>query len=183
MYSTSRRPAVLVARRRASLVLPGRLMARREGAGCGILRFRRRSFSTVLSMRVPISIYGTSWRRFGLVAQLAVLLFTALAAADLAAAATDCRSTCGPSWWVGADLALWNRPILGWDPGCPRTPITSAKDWTIVRPPGTLGYVSHFANYMVFAVFLGVALYSIEKALVERGRAIAASRGFCYRAE
>src|SRR5262249_24541797 len=35
--------------------------------------------------------------------------------------------------------------------------------WTIVRPPGTLGYVSYFANYLVFAVFYSAALYRLEE--------------------
>src|SRR4029077_15741286 len=35
--------------------------------------------------------------------------------------------------------------------------------WTIVRPPGTLGYVTYFANYLVFGAFQGLALNRIDK--------------------
>ena len=52
---------------------------------------------------------------------------------------------------------------LGWDPWIdPRTYHVGTGVWTIVRPPGTLGYVTYFANYLVFGVFQGLALYRVE---------------------
>ena len=64
---------------------PDRLMARREGRWLYLalaLQAVALGLSTALSTRVSISIFGTSWRRFGLITQLALLLFTAVAAAD-----------------------------------------------------------------------------------------------------
>src|SRR5437016_9890236 len=53
---------------------------------------------------------------------------------------------------------------FGWDPWISRRAYHVGEGvWTIVRPPGTLGYVSYFANYLVYAVFFGAALYSMEE--------------------
>ena len=53
---------------------------------------------------------------------------------------------------------------FGWDPWIAKRGYHIGEGiWTIVRPPGTLGYVSYFAGYLVFAVFLAAALYSMEE--------------------
>src|SRR6202040_1506455 len=53
---------------------------------------------------------------------------------------------------------------FGWDPWIPKQAYHVGEGvWTIVRPPSTLGYVSYFANYLVFAVFFAAALYSVEE--------------------
>ena len=43
-----------------------------------------------------------------------------------------------------------------------------------MRPPGTLGYVSYFATYLLSVIFAGVALALIEKSRAWRGLGIAA---------
>ena len=62
---------------------PGRLKGRWIGA---LLLFQLLSLliSTVFSSRPGLSILGTNWRRYGFITQATLLLFTALAAADLA---------------------------------------------------------------------------------------------------
>jgi hypothetical protein len=143
--------------------------------------------STVLSMRVPISIYGTSWRRFGLVAQLAVLLFTALAAADLAGGRNRLQLYLRAIVIGSAPISLYGiAQYFGWDPWLPKDAYHVGEGfWTIVRPPGTLGYVSYFANYMVFAVLPGPgALQPRRRTLVETSRGgRRKSGGLCDRAE
>lgn len=159
------------------LFRPRRLTVPREGKWLLILlaiQAASLALSTALSMRVSTSVFGTNWRRFGLVAQLATLLFTALAAADLA----------------GGRLRLYLRAItvtaipisvygiaqyFGWDPWLPKEAYHIGEGiWTIVRPPGTLGYVSYFANYLVFIVFFGAALYSMDTGWWKRAGAVAA---------
>ena len=76
---------------------PGRLMARREGRWlCLVWRRRPVSLvlSTALSSRPRYLVFGTTWRRFGLITQLALLLFTVLAAAEWRATGCDCESIC-----------------------------------------------------------------------------------------
>ena len=119
--------------------------------------------STVLSRRCELSVFGSTWRRFGLITQLALLLFTALAASDLASGRMRlylraCAAAAVPISLYG--IAQY----FGWDAWIPKQAYHVGEGvWTIVRPPSTLGYVSYFANYLVFAVFLGIALYSIEE--------------------
>src|SRR5207237_1637418 len=58
---------------------PRKLLARREGrwflAVCAVQAFSL-ALSTVFSSRVGLSVFGTNWRRFGLITQLALVLFT-----------------------------------------------------------------------------------------------------------
>jgi hypothetical protein len=47
--------------------------------------------------------------------------------------------------------------------------------WAIVRPPGTLGYVSYFANWLAMAAFLSLALAQMEERPLLRYGAYAAT--------
>ncbi len=147
---------------------PGKLWARREGRWlCGMLAIQAASLilSTALSSRAGMSVFGTSWRRFGLITQFAILLFTALAAADLAGSRTQLRLYLRAIALAALPISLYGvAQYFGWDPWIPKQAYHVGEGfWTIVRPPSTLGYVSYFANYLVFAVFFGAALYSIEE--------------------
>jgi O-antigen ligase len=147
---------------------PAKLWGRREGRWLySLLAIQAASLilSTVLSSRVRMSIFGTSWRRFGLITQLAVLLFTALAAADLAGSRTRLRLYLRAIALGAIPISLYGvAQYFGWDPWIPKQAYHVGEGfWTIVRPPSTLGYVSYFANYLVFAVFFGAALFSIEE--------------------
>src|SRR5205807_4796513 len=52
----------------------------------------------------------------------------------------------------------------GWDPILPAAAYHIGEGlWTIVRPPGTLGYATYFANWLVMATFLAAALAGMEK--------------------
>ena len=119
--------------------------------------------STVLSRRAELSVFGSTWRRFGLITQLALLLFTALAASDLAGGRM--RLYLRAATAASIPISLYGvAQYFGWDPWIPKQAYhVGTYMWAIVRPPGTLGYVSYFANYLVFAVFLGIALYNIEQ--------------------
>ena len=149
--------------------LPGRLIASREGKLlCAILAVQAvsLSLSTALSSRVSISIFGTSWRRFGWITQLTVLLFTALATADLMGGRHRFQVYLRATVTASIPISLYGiGQYFGWDPWLIREAYHVGDGfWTIVRPPGTLGYVSYFANYMVFVFFLGVALHKTEEA-------------------
>jgi len=145
---------------------PRKLLAWRGGRWlCALLGAQAFSLvlSTVFSSRVGLSTFGTNWRRFGLITQMALLLFTALAAVDMADGARRyLRATVA----AAVPISLYGiAQYFGWDPWIPKQAYHVGEGiWTIVRPPGTLGYVSYFANYLVFAVFLSAGLYRLEPA-------------------
>jgi O-antigen ligase len=121
--------------------------------------------STIFSSRADLSIFGSTWRRFGLITQVAILLFTALAASDLAGGRNRLRLYLRAAAAAAIPISLYGiAQYFGWDAWISKQAYHVGEGvWTIVRPPGTLGYVSYFANYLVFAVFLGIALYGIEE--------------------
>ncbi len=121
--------------------------------------------STIFSRRVELSVFGATWRRFGQITHMALLLFTALAASDLAGGRSRIRLYLRAVTAAAIPISLYGvAQYFGWDLWIPKQAYHVGEGiWTIVRPPSTLGYVSYFANYLVFAVFLGIALYSIEE--------------------
>ena len=113
--------------------------------------------STAVSTNPALSLYGTSWRRYGAIAQAATLLFAwTVASAGEAAVRPILRATAIAGAISGAyGIAQY----FGWDPLLrPEAYHIGEGIWTIVRPPGTLGYASYFATWLLFAVFLGAAL-------------------------
>ncbi len=118
------------------------------------------ALSTALSTNRAVSLIGTTWREFGLVPQLAVLAFAWLAATVDArpllraiALASSLAAVYGIAQYFGIDPFL---PAAGYHVG--------EGIWTIVRPPGTLGYSSYFATWLVMSTFLALALAAIETA-------------------
>src|SRR5207302_2987266 len=145
-----------------------RLLERREGRWLGILcavQALSLVLSTGFSSRVRLSVFGTNWRRFGLITQLTLLLFTLLVAADAARNRQRLRLYLRAAVAAAIPVSLYGiAQYFGWDPWIPKQAYHVGEGvWTIVRPPGTLGYVSYFANYLVFAVFLGIALHNMEE--------------------
>ena len=63
---------------------------------------------------------------------------------------------------------------FGWDAFLPAASYHVGEGiWTIVRPPGTLGYASYFATWLVFVVLLSLGLRTIEESEVWRRIAVA----------
>ena len=73
--------------------------------------------------------------------------------------------SCAPSRRREALTALYGiAQYFGWDPILPAAAYHIGEGiWTIVRPPGTLGYVSYFATWLLFVVFLSLALAALEE--------------------
>src|SRR5260370_28516227 len=113
--------------------------------------------SSIFSGRAELSVFGSTWLRFGLITQLALLLFTALAASDLAGGRM--RLYLRAAATAAIPISLYGiAQYFGWDAWIPKQAYHVGEGaWTIVRPPGTLGYVSYFANYLGFRYFLGIA--------------------------
>ena len=114
------------------------------------------AISTALSASPALGFYGSAWRRYGALAQVAVLLL----AWSLGAQAGSTRAILGIVSIAGAITAAYGiAQYFGWDPILPTAAYHIGEGiWTIVRPPGTLGYVSYFATWLVFVVFLSLAV-------------------------
>jgi len=110
--------------------------------------------SALLSTDVPMSIGGTNWRRYGAIVQLAALLFALIVAAGGANLSVVLRTVAATGTAAAAYGIL---QYFGWDPLLPaRSYHIGEGIWTIVRPPGTMGYVTYFAAYLLFVVFFGI---------------------------
>ena len=114
------------------------------------------AFSAAVSTRPGLSLMGTSWREFGLIPQAGALLFAWTVAAASGSARIILRGVTVAGIAAGAyGIAQY----FGWDPLLPASAYHIGKGiWTIVRPPGTMGYVSYFATWLTMSAFLGVAL-------------------------
>src|ERR1035437_6160965 len=116
------------------------------------------ALSTALSPNPALSFYGTRWRHCGLVTQSAVLVFAWALATQTHRIGADVVLRAVSA--AGALTALYGiAQYLGWDPILPAAAYHIGEGiWTIVRPPSTLGYVSYFATWLLFVVFLSLAL-------------------------
>ncbi len=150
----------------AVLLLWPRLAVPRVFSVLILLNLASLTVSTVVSTRPGLSLIGTSWREFGLVPQAAALLFAWTVAAVPGNARLLLRGVAVAGIAAGAyGIAQY----FGWDPLLPASAYHIGEGiWTIVRPPGTMGYVSYFATWLIMAAFLGVALAQGESHRVWR---------------
>lgn len=122
--------------------------------------------STVLSPRPALSLFGSNWRRYGSATQAAVLLFAWIVIARGPHIVTVLRAVAA----AGALTAIYGiAQYFGWDPLLPAAAYHIGEGvWTIVRPPSTLGYVSYFATWLLFVIFLSLALAAQESGVMAR---------------
>jgi O-antigen ligase len=120
-----------------------------------LLNLASLALSTIFSTRPALSLIGTSWREFGLIPQAAALLFAWTVAAAPGSARIILRGVAVTGIAAGAyGIAQY----FGWDPLLPAAAYHIGEGiWTIVRPPGTMGYVSYFATWLTMDAFLSVA--------------------------
>jgi O-antigen ligase len=134
-------------------------------------------FSALLSSNPALSWFGGNWRRFGVVEQCAVLLLAWMVAAQCGGRPEKLRTLLrGVAVAAVIAGAYGILQYFGIDPLLPAAGYHIGEGtWTIVRPPGTMGYVSYFANWLAMAVFLCLALARLEEQPVLRYAALAAA--------
>jgi len=112
--------------------------------------------SLLLSARPMLSLYGSGWRRYGALAQFAVLLLAWSIYGQARRIGIFLRVVTA----AGLLTALYGiAQYLGWDPLLPPAVYRIGEGvWTIVRPPSTLGYASYFATWLLFVIFWSLAL-------------------------
>ncbi len=145
----------------AALLLAGRRLSSPRLFSCLILlNLASLALSTALSTRPGLSIVGTSWREFGLVPQAAALLLAWTISGTPQSKPTILRAIAITGILAGAyGIAQY----FGWDPLLPAAAYHIGEGiWSIVRAPGTMGYVSYFATWLAMAAFLGIALAEKE---------------------
>jgi O-antigen ligase len=133
--------------------------------------------STAISTRPGLSVFGSNWRRFGSVAQVTICLLAWLVAIGCAGRPNRVRTVLRSVSVAGAVSAAYGiLQYLGWDPLLPVVSYQVASPaGMLIRPPGTLGYSSYFATWLLFVVFLSLALRVIETSSAWRRLAAAAA--------
>jgi O-antigen ligase len=133
--------------------------------------------STAFSSHPGMSLFGSNWRRFGSVVQGTVLLFAWVVARGCAGRPERVRIILRAVTLAGIASAVYGIfQYAGWDPLLPSAAYHVGEGvWTIVRPPGTLGYASYFATWLLFVIFVGLAQRGIEESHVWRRLAVVAS--------
>jgi O-antigen ligase len=120
--------------------------------------------STLWSSNPTLSVWGSGWRRDGLIAESTLLLFAFLVVAWLAEDPGRIRAVLRTAVLTGAAASLYGiAQYLGWDPILSAAGYQSGEGiYTIVRPPGTLGHADYFANWLVMVAFFALALIRLE---------------------
>jgi O-antigen ligase len=133
--------------------------------------------STALSAQPALAAFGTNWRRFGAAPQAAVLLFAWLVSQHVSGRPDRVRTILRGVAASGAVTAIYGiAQYFGWDPFLPAAAYHIGEGiWTIVRPPGTLGYVSYFATWLLSVSFLSLALCAMESSVAWRRIGFAAA--------
>ena len=130
--------------------------------------------SAAISSSPALSLFGSTWRRYGVVAQLAVLLLAwTVAACGGKSRHMVLRAVAAAS---GVSALYGIAQYAGWDPLLSRSTYHIGEGlWTIVRPPGTMGYVSYFATWLLMGGLLSLELGRSESTVSGRRLAYAAA--------
>jgi O-antigen ligase len=133
--------------------------------------------STAFSTNRNLSMYGSTWRCFGALVQGAAMLFAWLVAWQCTGRPGRVRVVLRGVSITGIVCAGYGiAQYFGWDPLLPQATYRIGEGvWSIVRPPGTLGYASYFATWLLLTVFLSLALAKMETHRVWRGVARSAA--------
>ncbi len=138
--------------------------------GLLLLNVMSLGLSTAFSSSPGLSLFGTNWRLYGSIAQTAVCLFAILVVLVCAGRPERVKLLLRSVALAGAASAAYGiAQYAGWDPLLPAAAYHVGEGiWTIVRPPGTLGYASYFATWLLIAAFLSLALRALESSAAWR---------------
>ena len=122
------------------------------------------TLSSAFSINRALSLYGSTWRCFGAAVQCVAMLFAWLVAWQSTGRPDRARLVLRGVSIAGMVSAAYGiAQYFGWDPLQPAASYRIGEGiWTIVRPPGTLGYASYFATWLLMTVFLSLALAAME---------------------
>jgi len=138
--------------------------------------------SALFSANHTLSLFGSNWRRFGVIEQVAILLLAWMVALHVAGRPNRVRVLLRGVAAAGLAAGVYGiLQYFGRDPLLPAAAYHVGEGiWAIVRPPGTLGYVSYFANWLTMAAFLSLSLAQMEeRPLLRYGAYVAAAVAIC----
>jgi O-antigen ligase len=120
--------------------------------------------SVMLSSSPRLSIFGSTWRRYGLVTQLALLILVFILAAQFTKDRSKLQEFLRAFTLCGSIAAIYGVfQYFGQDPLLDSSRYHVGDGiWTIVRPPGTLGHANYFAIYLLTVLFSSLALVVSE---------------------
>ncbi len=123
------------------------------------------AIATAASPRPWFSLFGSGWRRFGLVEAASLLVVSIAVTAGLSTRRENIRlllRICVCTGFVAAVYGICQ--YFGVDPLQPVAAYQAhAGDSIIVRPPGTMGHADYFAWWLAIDFFCCVGSASIEK--------------------
>lgn len=121
--------------------------------------------TTALSRNPALSLNGGNWRRLGLITYGAVLVYGILVTRDVAGDANRVVHYLRATSIASIPIGLYGIvQYFGFDPLLNAVEYHAGQGiFTIVRPPSTLGHASYFATYLVYVVFLGLALFCTDR--------------------
>ena len=134
------------------------------------------AIATAVSKDPALSLGGGGWRRYGLITQSAVLVLAWITAQYTAGRPDRVRLLLRAIAVGGMPIAVYGiLQYFGWDPIVNPQAYHIGDGWlAIVRPPGTLGYASYFATYLLSVIFAGGALVLLESGFPWRALGAAA---------
>ncbi len=120
--------------------------------------------ATATSSRPWFSLFGSNWRRFGLVEAAGLLVVGMAAAAGLSARPGGIRTLLRIVVGAGLVASLYGIcQYFGIDPLQPVAAYQAhAGDSVIVRPPGTMGHADYFGWWLAIEFFCAIALAQNE---------------------
>ena len=143
------------------------LWARRSGralvwvALCQVAWF---GVTAATSTRPLLSVFGSSWRQFGLIATIALMAVCVGVAAELCARPAGVRTLLRCMACAGIACALYG--IMQYFDLDPFQKVAgyhaNAGDSVIVRPPGTMGHADYFGWWLAVEFFAGLAVAGVE---------------------
>jgi O-antigen ligase len=123
------------------------------------------AIATAGSTRVWFSLLGSNWRRFGLITILALAVFVILTTAHLLKYASGTVALLRAMTVPTVVISLYAiAQYFNFDP-LQSTAGYQAQDgdFTIIRPPGTLGHADYLGWWLAIAVFCNWALSRMER--------------------
>jgi O-antigen ligase len=131
--------------------------------------------ATVASSRFLFSFLGSNWRRFGLLTIVALAAFAVLAAAQFVRRPSLIRSVLRATAIAAIGISLYTTAqYFNVDPLQTAAGYHAQDgDFTIVRPPSTLGHADYLGWWLAIAVFCSWGLSRVERNIWRRAALLA----------
>jgi O-antigen ligase len=123
------------------------------------------ALSSAVAADRALAIFGSNWRRLGLISHTAILLFVLLMAGWIAAERRNLILVLRSMAIAGIVAGTYGiAQYFRVDPLIPVSAyLAGSGPIAIVRPPGTLGHADYFAAWLAMVVFASVALARIDE--------------------